>query len=265
MAAIYNTSFVDREVYLAISRGAVTGVSFAHITGHNAAVGTSLETIWGESSLYVYRDTATVMKISSGDANDTSAGTGLQTVEIVGLDNSHVEISETVSLNGQTEVNTTKEYLRIFHLHGQTAGSGLQNAGIVYAGTGTVTSGKPAVVHAHMAVGLNHSLAAIFTIPAKYSGCLLSHRQYSSVNKSVDAFLFLRPTGKIFFAEDTLSYTVGEVDELYTPPLVLPAKTDIEVRATAGGGGGDIAAALSIVLIPPQADFEINDLIGVNK
>jgi hypothetical protein len=112
--------------------------------GQNASVGNSIETIWLEGGLYVYPPSATTMTVSSSDVNDTSAGTGARTVLISGLDGSYNEISETITMNGQTPVTTSNSYLRVNRALVLTAGSGGVNAGIIYVGTGTVTSGVPA-------------------------------------------------------------------------------------------------------------------------
>lgn len=264
MPILYNTDFIDRDIMIAIARGAVDGVTSHHISGHNADVGSSLETIWGEGGVITHPAAATVLKISSSSTADDLGSTGLEKLIIIGLNANYHEIQEEVILNGQTAVNTVKEYLRIFHLRGTQAGSGLSNAGIVYAGTGDITTGKPAVVHAHMAIGLSHSLAAVFTIPGDHEGLLIAHRQYSSVSKNVEAYFCVREYEGIFHAEDVLVYTVGEVDEIYSPPLLLPPRMDIEVRAKAAAGGGDIAAAMSVLLVPPEAAHELNGLLGVH-
>src|SRR5210317_2657610 len=112
--------------------------------GQNAVVGNSMETIWQQGGLYSYPPSASTTTVSSSNANDTSAGTGARTVQIVGLDGDYNEISETIILNGQTAVTTTNSFLRVNRGVVLTAGSGGVNAGIIYVGTGTVTLGVPA-------------------------------------------------------------------------------------------------------------------------
>ena len=135
---------------LQVSRGQISWHETVFQFGINNAVGTSFETIWTASSVYSYLAAASVLKISSGSADDASAGTGARTIRINGLDANYAEISETVILNGQTAVNTVNSYLRVSSLIVLTAGSGGVNAGILYAGTGTVTSGVPQNVFAQI-------------------------------------------------------------------------------------------------------------------
>ena len=140
--------------------------------GFNADIDDSLETIWSEGGLYSYLTSATVLKISSASTDDASAGTGARTITISGLDGSYNQISESVTLNGQTAVNTTNSFLRVFRMIVDTAGSGGQNAGKIYAGTGTVTSGVPANKYGVIDVGDNQTLMCFWTVPAGYTAYL---------------------------------------------------------------------------------------------
>ena len=91
---------------LQVARGHIPGHYGLFKFGNNPSVGDSLETIWAEGGLYSYLTAATVLKVSSSSTDDTSAGTGARTVELSGLDADYNEISELVTLNGQTPVNT---------------------------------------------------------------------------------------------------------------------------------------------------------------
>lgn len=136
------------------------------IRGYKAAMDAT-PGIVGEIETLVMQTTASVVKLSSGSADDAAAGTGARTVQVTGLLSTYVEASETVILNGQTAVNTTNSYVAINKVEVLTAGSGGVNAGIVYAGTGTVTTGVPAVVNNAITVGANVSTSAFYVMPAK--------------------------------------------------------------------------------------------------
>ena len=162
---------------LQVARGQILHHKHLFKFGNNPTVGNSIETIWAEGGLYSYLSAATVLKVSSSNTADAEAGTGARTVELFGLDADYNEINETVTLNGQTAVNTTKEYLRINRMIVRSAGTGGQNAGVIYAGTGTVTSGVPANKYATIngVAGSNQSLMALWTIPAGYTGFLVQY------------------------------------------------------------------------------------------
>jgi hypothetical protein len=180
---------------------------------------------------------ASVLKISSASANDTSAGTGARTLLISGLNANYDEISETVILNGQTAVNTVNSYLRVFSLKILTAGSGGSNAGIVYAGTGTVTSGVPATVYAQIEIGYNDSAMAIWTVPAGYTAYVSSYSfttNSSTANNQVTGAVLIRPFGQVFSFEATAKMAGGNnFDRHFDTYLVLTEKSDIEMQILA--------------------------------
>lgn len=236
---------------LQVARGQIQGHSSIFISGFNATVGTTYETVWSESSVYAYPASATVIKISSDSVNDTAAGTGARTATIFGLDGNYNQISETVSLNGQTAVNTTNSYLRVFHLMVNTAGSGGQAAGTIYAGTGAVTTGKPATVYGvYTADG--GATACIYTIPAGYTGYIfdfLTSAGCTTANAYSNIGLYARPVGGVF--DNVIQGRCGNGGAFTIPlnyPTVFDEKTDIEVRASATSSS-NVTANFSIVII----------------
>lgn len=239
---------------LQVSRGQVAYHRTNFKFGFNPDVDDALETVWAQGGLYSYLSAASVLTVSSSNANDTAAGTGARTVEIFGLDASYNEISETISLNGQTAVNTSQSYLRINRAIVRTAGSGGQNAGVIYAGTGTVTAGVPANIYTTIAAGDNQTLMALWTVPAGYTAYL--HEVLVTVatvqnNKYCTATLVARPLGQVFQVKDKFVISEGSHDQSYNFPLKFDEKTDIEVRAIGDSLSADIAisAGLDILFI----------------
>ena len=220
--------------------------------GFNPDVDDSLETVWAQGGLYSYIETATVLKVSSSSANDTSAGTGARTVTLSGLDANYVEISETVTLNGQTAVNTTNSYLRINRMCVKTAGTGGQNAGVIYAGTGTVTSGVPANKYATVAVADNQSLMALWTVPADHTAYLLQKDITAATaqnNKYATIHLVARPFGEVFQTKDKHVIDNGVLHQGYSIPLKFEEKTDIEVRCIGDSAGANIAVSAGLDML----------------
>lgn len=84
---------------------------------------------------------AATLSVSSSNANDTSAGTGLRTFQLYGLDGSDSPVNEIITLNGTTAVTTTNSYKRITKTVALTTGSLYSNVGNIYIGDGTVTAG----------------------------------------------------------------------------------------------------------------------------
>ena len=157
---------------LQVARGQISYHKTIFKFGFNSDIDNSLETVWAQGGLYSHPSSASTMTVSSSSTADTSAGTGARTVEIFGLDADYNEVSETITLNGQTAVTTTNTYLRMNRAIVRSAGSGEQNAGVIYVGTGTVTAGVPANKYATIAVGDNQTLMCVWTVPAGYSAYL---------------------------------------------------------------------------------------------
>ena len=249
---------------LQVARGQISGHYGLFKFGNNAIVGDSLETIWAEGGLYSYLTAATVLTVSSSSTDDTSAGTGARTVQLYGLDGDYNEINELVTLNGQTPVNTTQSFLRINRMVVRSAGSGGANAGIIYAGTGTVTTGVPANVYASIngVTGANQSLMALWTVPAGYTAYLLQYDVSNGTSSQTPAvcklILSVRPYGEVFQSKDVKSLTTGmHIEETFAIPQKFTEKSDIEVRAISSSASVsfDISAAFEIVYIKNQGSL----------
>lgn len=242
---------------LQVARGQVAYHESVYKFGNNAEVADSTETIWQQGGLYSYLSAASVLKVSSSSANDTSAGTGARTVELFGLDGDYNEINELVTLNGQTAVNTTQSYLRINRMIVRSAGSGGYNAGIIYAGTGTVTTGVPANIYATInGDGSNQTLMALWTVPAGYTGYLMQYDVSNGTSSNTPAVckmtLVARPYGEVFQSKDVKSLTTGmHIENTLDVPIKFAEKTDIEVRAVSSSASVtfDISAAFEIIYI----------------
>ena len=107
------------DAFHAAGCGMVAGVSTPGVIGHATGmnVGTSYDLYENAATvpLYPYLAAASLLQVSSGSANDTAAGTGARTVTIVGLDANYNVISETLTMNGVTPVQTVNSY---FHEQG---------------------------------------------------------------------------------------------------------------------------------------------------
>jgi hypothetical protein len=224
---------------LQVARGQIQGHKTIFKFGNNADINGSLETIWSQGGLYAYPAAAIAMKVSSSSNDDAIAGTGAQTVTVSGLDANYNEVSEIVELNGQTEVLTTTEFIRVNRAFVVTAGSGGTAAGTIYVGTGTVTTGVPATIYAEIALGFNQTTMAVWTVPAGYTlyvtGGTFSAASNNATHYILGKFL-IRPLGGVFrnAADITVNSNVFRYD--WEIPLAIPEKTDIEARAIALSG-----------------------------
>lgn len=242
---------------LQVSRGQISWHKLLFKFGNNSDINGSLETIWSHGGLYVYPSSAITMKVSSSSADDASNGTGARTVAVYGLDADYNEINEVVSLTGQTAVNTTKQYLRVFRAFVITAGSGATAAGTIYIGTGVVTAGVPATVYAEIALSENQTTMAVWTVPAGYTAYISAGTFSAASNNSAQYVLgkfMFRPEGGVFrnAADITVNSNVFRYEWDY--PLALPEKTDLEARAIAlSGSSFFVTASFELVYIKNDA------------
>ena len=241
---------------LQVAQGQIAYHKHVYKFGQNSVVGNSVETIWQQGGLYSYPPSATTMTVSSSNTNDTSAGTGARTVQILGLDGDYNEISETITLNGQTAVTTTNSFLRVNRAIVLTAGSGGANAGTIYVGTGTVTTGVPANVYTAInGDGTNQSLQAFWTVPANYNAYIhqtnISTGNSSNTPAVLKTLLVARPHGGVFNTKEVIVLTDGNHLQNYSFPITLTEKTDIEFRAESSSASVnfDVSASMSILYV----------------
>lgn len=241
---------------LQVAQGQIAYHEHIYKFGQNSVVGDSVETIWQQGGLYSYPPSATTMTVSSSNTNDTSAGTGARTVQILGLDGDYNEISETITLNGQTAVTTTNSFLRVNRALVLTAGSGGANAGIIYVGTGTVTTGVPANVYTTInGDGTNQTLQAFWTVPANYNAYIyqtnVSTGNSSNTPAVLKTLLVARPHGGVFNTKEVIVLTDGNHLQRYSFPITLTEKTDIEFRAESSSASVnfDVSASMSILYV----------------
>jgi hypothetical protein len=236
---------------LQVARGQIQAHSVVTIAGYNSDVDTAWEMITPVGNLS-YPAAALQMTVSSADADDTSAGTGARTVLITGLDANYAVISETVTMNGQTAVTTTNSFLRINSMLVTTAGTSLANEGIIYIGTGTVTSGVPATIYNVIAAGFNNATSSQYTIPAGYTGYLAVAR----IGLAQDAGTTLITARTRFVGTNGIALTgpvivtnngISTIDFPY--PIAIAEKTRIQGEAIGGAADNEAAGFFELVLI----------------
>ena len=236
---------------LQVARGQIPAHYFVHKFGYNPAIGPDTETIWAQGGLYVYPTIASTMYISSSSTADTSAGTGARTATVSGLDANFDEISETVSLNGQTgvQLNGALNWYRVNRIIVNTAGSGGANAGVLYVGTeATPSGGVPINKYATVAIGDNQTLMCLWTVPKGYTAYV--HQKDVSASSSAGKFaifsLIARPDGGVFNIKDRVLLANNSTAISYWNPIKFTEKTDIEIRAQADSAGGTITASATL-------------------
>lgn len=211
--------------------------------GHNSDVGASLETIWSGSNIYPYLAAADQLEIQSADADDTSGGTGARTLELFGLDGSYSPISEIVTLNGATFVTTSDSFLRIFRAIVRSAGSSGWNEGVI-----TIRDQDTDTTRALIEVNVNQTLMATYTVPAGQTAYITFWYAGSSFAKDTHIQMYVRPEGEVFQIKRYVHLFRQTYQGRLDFPEAVAEKSDIEIRAQASGGSGEISGGFFLWL-----------------
>lgn len=239
---------------LQVARGQIPGHRVIHVFGHNPDVDDDVEaTVWPvPGSLLGHPASPTIMKISSSSANDTAAGTGARTVRVLGINGTGGYAEEIVTLNGQTAVNTVHTYDAIETMTVLTAGTGNVNAGTIYAGTGTVTSGVPAVPYSAIGVGDNTSLVGHWTCPTGYTGYLVAGKVTTGTtagSQYIIGKLKLRDTNGLTYTAAITTLAQGTAWYDFTYPIKIAAGQCVTATATGRGNNNDVSSYFQIALV----------------
>ena len=217
-----------------IAKGIVEDRTAVRVHGHNLAAAATEETIWTDSTLYTYLTSAEQLKISSSvPATDIPASTGAWTVLVDGLDANYRPISETVTLLNPGPVTTILSFLRVFHAHVMTAGTGGKNAGII-----SVNDNADAVTLGHIAVDENESHMAIWTVPSRQRFIMLDWHGGELAAKVSHVLFYIREYGGVWQLKEEV---IMKDTTFFVPlimPRIVPARADIELRCTATAGSG---------------------------
>jgi hypothetical protein len=235
----------ELQAALQLSGGPVEGCAHVQCYGRNSSVSSSEEDLWDGGGLYTWPTSAERLNIVSTSTNDTSAGTGARTVKIHGLDSTYTEISETVTLNGTSNVLTTNSYLRSHLMEVITAGSGGSNAGTV-----TCTQETSSLKLGHISIGLNRTMSGCHTIPKDVNGFLWGFSVCMDSSGEGDStytvYLKTRRINEVF-QKVQFSNSTDMVKHKFHIPVQLPEKTDLILSAK--GDGTDMSATIELTLV----------------
>ena len=133
--------------------------------GRSATIGTgSLQTVWTYSANWIPAQVAQPVRIKAGgNANDTTAGTGAQTVDVTFLDSNWNEVIETLVTNGAlASASTSLSAFRVLSCK-------VRNVGVYHGGNiadiviEQETSGN---IMAHIQAEEGSTLQTVYTVPA---------------------------------------------------------------------------------------------------
>lgn len=237
---------------LQVSRGQIQGHRNVTIFGFNPDVDTTQVTVWPLPTQVPFPSAALQMTVSSTSANDTSAGTGARTIVVQGLDANYNEITETVTLNGQTAVTMAASFFRVNYAYVATAGSGGGAAGDIYIGTGVVTAGVPATAYDIIKFDYNNTTTGSYTIPAGYKGYLsqgLFSAGQTAGSSPVQGRLLTNGPDGIHHTAAVTTVNNGVANYVFEYPLEIPEKTTIEATAIGTNNNNSVSSMFILLLV----------------
>jgi hypothetical protein len=160
---------------LQVSRGLVRDAEVRNIFGFNTTIGTEFIAAWENNVDYVYPSTSLQMTAVSSNTSDTAV-----TILISGLDENYNRISNTVTLNGSSNVSIGSFY-RINDVI-TLSGNALGNVTIANSGT----------TYAKVNAGLGKNQASIFTVPAGHEFYLYRIDAFCATASLNNRHLFFR-------------------------------------------------------------------------
>ena len=235
-----NYFFNDEKINIA--RGLYKGVSSIHKFGAvpSMAVNTS-GSVWDVSdtaypwTAWSSASTVTVDRASPSDAN--------KVITIVGLDENYDEVTDTCTLTNATGNTTTggTTFLRVFRAFVSTGADNVGNIDIKVSTT----------VVARITATKGQTLMAVYTVPAGYTAYLTKGTMTCQASADATGNMFVR-----YFGQDAFrighTFEVGGVGGPYlydfSVPVVIPEKSDIDVRASVRSNNARVTAAFDIIL-----------------
>jgi hypothetical protein len=233
--------------YLEVQQGKIPGYSMVNKFGYNSSIGSgAFETIWETGDDYPWQSSAVTVDVVSDDTNDDVAGTGARTLRIQGLDGSYNFAEETVDMDGTTTVTTTQTFLRVFRMSVETAGTSGNNIGNISV---TYTGGSD--VAATITAGNGQTLMCLYTIPAGYTGYLLSIDVSSGKDQEMK-FKFIQRDNSVanaaFQTKQFLDVRGGQTTVIFNAISVIPEKSDIYISALASSTSS-ASASFDLLLV----------------
>jgi len=230
---------------LQVARNQIAGHSAISIFGYNGDVDTSEESVWPDGGTVPHPTTASVLDIVSTSTDDADEGTGANTVFIEGLDGNYNVVSETVTLDGTTAVETVNSYLYVNQLYVATAGTGGANAGEITAKVDTT-------LYDLIAVGYNQRTTAHYCVPAGYTAYLTEGvitAGQASGSTAVTAFLKQHGPDGILRVVAISTLNNGSIQYDFAYPVAITEKSCFGASAVGAANNNSVSAFFNFVLI----------------
>lgn len=235
MARYYPTE----DSKLNVSRGLVQDAEVRNIFGYQTAGDTTLRALWEFSATnYVFPTSSITMTVTSASASDDG-----KSLLIKGLDANYLEITDTVTITGEGDVNTNIPFFRINDIILLT---GTTNVGLI-----TVQNTGKTVKYGGIRAGDGRNQASIFTVPADHCYFLYRIDAFSNDSSSSKPAVFRNFSRNVSGQEYNTARTTffNNMNIQRRLPFKYSEKTDIQFQCATNQGTHELSVFGEGILI----------------
>ena len=232
--------------YLAVAQGLIPNTSQVNIFAFSDSVKTTFYTLWEltGTTQYAFPASAVTMTLASTSALDNTRATIL----INGIDSSWNLISETIALNGTSNVTTVNSYLRINNMVMTSTGTG-QTTNV-----GTITAKNSGITYSVISIGVGRSQAAVYSVPNGYTMYITSINAFNGDAAPGNAINYqVKTTNNAQTNPVTLTVLQTAWDQRYqvirNNPFPYTQKTDIQWQYSTASGTHSVGLILQGLLV----------------
>jgi hypothetical protein len=243
------------EPSLYLKLGLNPDMSIRHKFGSNIAVGTTEEDIWSVGGLYPWAITAETIRIKAGgNAADTAAGLGAQSVEVSGLDENWNEVTETLVTAGASASAPSVALFRRINT------AKVVNVG-TYTGSNTadinIENTTALQVMGNIAAGGGRTQQSQYTVPLGFTAFIQNVEIDVDANQPGSVFMYERQnaddvTGPTYSAKRIIrSYygVAGQVNVQEKSTVELPEKTDVWLAGSSAAATAAMGVNYDLILV----------------
>lgn len=247
---------------LDFARNVVSDKRVIHKFGRNPEVDDTWEDIWNNGGDITFLTSASTLEAISLDANDTVAGSGARTLTLEGLDDTGVEITETMDMNGTSATTaTSSSFRRLDRCYvatcGTYGGTNYDNITVRVSGAGaTLALITGAETTGTATYGYSHSQLSLYTVPLNFKAYLTRININIDGTKTATIALYKRedflqtagnrhPRRLVWKGDDIAGLSTVQFGSY----IEFPELTDIWFRAKADANGTLIDVQMDLILI----------------
>ena len=228
-------------------------------------VGTSTSTIFSAAStgeLYTYLSSPEKVSVASTNVLDNSSGSGCRQIHLFGQDENFDDVDEIIEMNGQTPVESTYTYVRLYRMRNISLSSH-DLLGQAYCGPSSTswTAGEPDQVLLHIDSDFNQTQIGLYTVPKGFKLVIKTIAFNSHKDKEIEMWMAARSLTSVNEAENPVFtgrsnwglYRNLATVNLEGAPLVLDSLTEFEVRGrVASTGTEQVFVNMNGYLVPEK-------------